>query len=195
MAVSALDLPARLYLKISHDDRTGCWLWTGALAGPYALVDWQGVSCLGHRLAYKLLVGPIPFGLELDHLCRNRTCINPGHLEPLTAEENRRRAAFSRVAHPSDDLAADIAMAAGMDTRVHSADLCARLVALHPDRYDGWGPAQVGNAVRQLGVRTRQVWINGRNRQGLNLRELAVIRQLAAAHLAASSLVRDSTRV
>jgi hypothetical protein len=44
-----------------------------------------------HRFAYELLVGPIPEGLVIDHLCRNRRCVNPAHLEPVTAEENWRR--------------------------------------------------------------------------------------------------------
>lgn len=46
---------------------------------------------LGHRVAYELFVGPIPDGLELDHLCRTGWCVNPNHLEPVTHEENMRR--------------------------------------------------------------------------------------------------------
>ena len=44
-----------------------------------------------HRYAYEELVGPIPEGLQLDHLCRNRSCVNPDHLEPVTCRENLRR--------------------------------------------------------------------------------------------------------
>ena len=70
-----------------------CWLWTGYLGtrgyGTYTL---DGAWVLTHRAAYELTVGPVPDGLQLDHLCRNPPCCNPGHLEPVTGAENMRRA-------------------------------------------------------------------------------------------------------
>lgn len=70
--------------------KKGCWLWQGCLlnsgygtAGKYGPV---------HRVIYTLLVGPIPPGLHIDHLCRERRCFNPAHLEPVTPLENARRA-------------------------------------------------------------------------------------------------------
>jgi len=72
-----------------------CWVWTACLAYGYGkLTDGgkHGVSLSAHRVSYELLVGTIPDGLELDHLCRVRACVNPFHLEPVTRAENMRRA-------------------------------------------------------------------------------------------------------
>lgn len=81
------------------DPETGCWNWQLSLnnAG-------YGIKCvptyrrvLGHRYYYEQLVGPIPEGHDLDHLCRNPRCCNPDHLEPVTRSENLRRGARGRV--------------------------------------------------------------------------------------------------
>lgn len=67
---------------------TECWLWHGYM-------DRNGYGKYGsrwaHRAVYEALVGPIPSGLTLDHLCRNPPCVNPHHLEPVTMAENGRR--------------------------------------------------------------------------------------------------------
>lgn len=71
---------------------SGCWEWTGRLHPKgYAYIGTGGSLRHVHRVAYELWVGPIPDGLQLDHLCRNRCCFNPAHLEPVTREENLRR--------------------------------------------------------------------------------------------------------
>lgn len=67
-----------------------CWLWTGAINsrgyGHFAVAHQQIVAA--HRFAYELVVGPIPDGLTLDHLCRTRQCVKPAHLEPVTNRVN-----------------------------------------------------------------------------------------------------------
>lgn len=73
---------------------TGCWLWTGPTTR-----NGYGVWSVGpgksqraaHRIGYEHFVGTIPDGLQLDHLCRTRNCVNPEHLEPVTASENTLR--------------------------------------------------------------------------------------------------------
>ncbi len=90
------DTEARFWVRVQK--AAGCWLWTGDLNDrgypTFALLHDRTVYA--HRYAYELLVGPIPEGLTLDHLCRVPACVNPDHLEPVTKAENIRRAARTR---------------------------------------------------------------------------------------------------
>lgn len=70
----------------------GCWRWTAMKTrGGYGRVKVKRVSKYAHRVVFEWLRSEIPEGLELDHLCRNRDCVNPDHLEPVTRLENNRR--------------------------------------------------------------------------------------------------------
>jgi len=70
----------------------GCWHWVGALQpNGYGRVKVGGRALMAHRAVYEAVCGPIPDGLQLDHLCRNRGCVNPAHLEPVTQLENTLR--------------------------------------------------------------------------------------------------------
>lgn len=78
-------------------DESGCWLWTAAIdANGYGMLGVPDRTNRAHRLVYELRVGPIPEGLQLDHLCRVRRCVNPEHLEPVTSHENTRRSPLHR---------------------------------------------------------------------------------------------------
>lgn len=70
----------------------GCWIWQASLnAAGYGTFGLARRSVLAHRFAYMMLVGPVADGLELDHLCRVRSCVYPQHLEPVTSGVNVRR--------------------------------------------------------------------------------------------------------
>jgi len=78
----------------------GCWTWTAsAQPGGYGQFNVSGRPERAHRLAYVALVGPIPEGLVLDHLCRNPACVNPEHIEAVTVLENTMRGQMPVVTH------------------------------------------------------------------------------------------------
>lgn len=95
----AQPIAKRILGKFLVDD--GCWEWTASKnpAGYGQISTGRGQPpAKAHRVLYELLVGPIPEGLTIDHLCRNRGCVNPSHLEPVTRGENVRRGIGGQMA-------------------------------------------------------------------------------------------------
>lgn len=90
------DEVARFWAMVDKNGPGGCWLWTGGLnQHGYANFWLDGKTVRASRFAYALLVGPIPAGLQLDHVwdrgCRHKHCVNPSHLEPVSAQINNAR--------------------------------------------------------------------------------------------------------
>ena len=84
-------LPDRFWSKVRVAE-TGCWEWQGHLPKDgYGRLYWRSAHRLAHRVAYSVLVGPIPASLQIDHLCRNHRCVNPAHLEVVTSRVNTLR--------------------------------------------------------------------------------------------------------
>lgn len=90
MSPAITSVEQRFWPKVERSE--SCWRWLGALNqsgyGRISLGGRGSPMARAHRVAYELLVGTIPDGLDLDHLCRNRWCVNPAHLEPVTRREN-----------------------------------------------------------------------------------------------------------
>lgn len=84
--------PLERTLDKVETDANGCWLFRGAINDMgYGVLNVGGRNVRTHRITYEGLVGSIPEGLDIDHLCRVRGCCNPEHLEPVTRSENLRR--------------------------------------------------------------------------------------------------------
>lgn len=89
-------LEKRFWAKVKIGKLDECWEWTSDIIrcgyGRFEIKkNNKFTTVMAHRLAYELLISPIPHGLVIDHLCRNRRCVNPFHLEVVTFKENIRR--------------------------------------------------------------------------------------------------------
>lgn len=119
-----LTFEERFWPKVNKDgpipeyrpDLGPCWIWIAGLTHGYGVIGKGGRGAgqiKAHQFTYRLFVGPVPAGMELDHLCRVRACCNPSHLEPVSHRENTLRgtgnsaraalATHCPQGHPYDD--------------------------------------------------------------------------------------------
>lgn len=102
----------RFEAKVARDG-SGCWLWNGKVSEKgYGIIQHERRRLYAHRVGFELFVGSVPNGLELDHLCRVRRCVNPAHLEPVPHVENvargeagkpQRDRTHCKAGHPYDE--------------------------------------------------------------------------------------------
>src|SRR5690242_13805090 len=126
------------------EPNTGCWLWVGSMFQTGGYGRYGNKSRLAHRVVYELLVGPIPDGLTLDHLCRVRSCVNPKHLEPVTLKVNTLRGqsitalnsvkAHCKFGHPFNEFNT-MSVPGGRGCRACSRERARKYKGITPDRY------------------------------------------------------------
>lgn len=97
-------LEERFFDKVQGSDPMGCWTWTGSTTkGGYGRFGFGPKGSIttvsAHRWVYEFMIAPIPEGMEIDHLCRNTSCVNPYHLEPVSKQENLSRRELTDEEH------------------------------------------------------------------------------------------------
>lgn len=95
-------LPDRFMAKVDIQP-DGCWLWTANTTNGYGRFSMDHRAVRAHRFSYQQIIGAIPEDLEIDHLCRKKSCCNPIHLEAVTHKENMRRAGLAGVGKRNRD--------------------------------------------------------------------------------------------
>jgi hypothetical protein len=150
-----------LFDRCAYNPATWCWEWTGPFhRGGYGRVPAgrRGASLQAHRLAYEYTNGPIPEGLQIDHLCRVRCCINPDHLEAVTPSINVQRSLAPAAASKrmKEMRARQIAIPRTHCPRGH--ELTAENVIIERQQRDG-------SPVRKCRVCRRMSWARSRQKE------------------------------
>ena len=129
--------PGARYVETDCGFTSPCWIWQLSKIGAgYGRLQRDGVKHLAHRWYYEQRFGPVPDGLELDHLCGRKDCVNPDHLEPVTHVENVRRGNLPKL---TAEAVAEIRGAEASDAELAEtfsvAEVTVNLIRRYPDRY------------------------------------------------------------
>jgi hypothetical protein len=143
----------RFWAKVVEEDN-GCLVWTGATKpNGYGCFARLGRAYHPHRLSYEWLVGPIPDGKEIDHLCRNKACVNPEHLEAVTHLENIRRYHAGKThCKNGHELVGDNAL-----PQKKGSTICRTCYQLSLDRRRE--KYQTDDAFRERAIETSRLWV------------------------------------
>jgi hypothetical protein len=129
---------ARFMDKVVHEPSCGCWIWIGSGCPGYGSIKVEGKNCPAHHLSFAHYKGPIPEGLELDHICRLKCCVNPDHLRAVTRKQNIilaqpfRRRKFKPYSPPSSPR-----LAAAIDA-MGTVRALAKAIGLTPQAVHAW---------------------------------------------------------
>lgn len=119
-------------------ESNGCWIWQGATNnGGYGLITRNSKQKLAHIYFYEQKYGKVPKGKELDHICRNRNCVNPDHLEPVTRAINVRRGLLSKLSEE------DVLLIRSLRNRISQRNLAKQFGVCHTtigriQRFEKW---------------------------------------------------------
>lgn len=116
------------FSKVVISRNTSCWVWTDHLEFGYGIFSIRGTIFRAHRFAYIIYKGAIEEGLVIDHLCRNKRCVNPDHLEAVTQSLNITRESYQLLNLLELSALKDIRLVAGIDYLVEKQELGAEYV-------------------------------------------------------------------